>query len=206
MKRIIHILILILGVVSLARSQTPVVSLTGQSVQTNYLGWDAFPAAAQYRIFWDTIPGIDTFDYRITGLNAATLGYFHTGLRGGATYYCRVQAIDNLGNWSLLSSTTTLTAIAPTETISGGGNGDGHSAAQNCNGKLNGTLVNPQMNNVFAYNQVLTNTVMWIQYYGAASYNVDVRTNPTGPYFRLATATTATLASRVLYPRNSVSC
>ena len=162
MKRIIHLIILILGVVSLARSQTPVVSLTGQSVQTNYLRWDAFPAAAQYRIFWDTIPGIDTFDYRITGLNAATLGYFHTGLRGGATYYYRVQAIDNLGNWSLLSSTTTLTAIAPTETISGGGNGDGHSAAQNCNGELNGTLVNPQMNNVFAYNQVLTNTVMRI--------------------------------------------
>ena len=95
------------------------------SIGQVYLNWPAFPAAISYEIYWATSPGVDLTSNLISIPSASTLGYNHTGLTGGLTYYYAIRAFDNLGNWTLLS--TEVDVVVPLEPTDwyGGGNGDG---------------------------------------------------------------------------------
>lgn len=159
------------------------------SIGQVYLNWPAFPAAVSYQIYWATSPGVDLTSNLISIPSASTLGYNHTGLTGGLTYYYAIRAFDNLGNWTLLSNEVAVTVpLEPTEWY-GGGNGDGHSASLMCNSLLDGTPSIPTFDNVFIYTSAEHNRIAWIQYPGASSYLVELSSSAGGPWTTLANTT-----------------
>ena len=156
------------------------------SIGQVYLNWPAFPAAVAYEIYWATSPGVDLTSNLISIPSASTLGFNHTGLTGGATYYYAMRAFDNLGNWTLLSNEVAVVVpLEPTDWY-GGGNGDGHSSALQCNSLLDGTASVPTFDNVYVYTSAEHNRIAWIQYPGAVTYLVEVGSTSTGPWTTLS--------------------
>ena len=169
-KRVTLLLLFLTSICWVRAQITPVFNNTGQSIETNYLTWNAFSGASQYQIYWSTSPGVTTASTMIPIANASILGYFHTGLTGGQSYYYRIRALDAFSNWTLLSDEIEVVALSQFAQNMPGGNGDGHSMEKTCITNLNGLVFNPNYNQLTVYQSFESNQIHWQAYSGATSY------------------------------------
>lgn len=169
-KRIFFLLVCLISFGWAGAQITPVFNTTGQSIETNYLTWNPFSGASQYQIYWSTSPGVTLASTMISIPNASILGYFHTGLTGGQTYYYRIRALDAFSNWTLLSDEIAVVVLAQFAQNMPGGNGDGHAMEKTCVTNLNGLVFNPNYNELTVYQSFETNQIHWQAYSGATSY------------------------------------
>ena len=68
----------------------------------NYLTWNHISAAASYKVYWSTGPGVTFASNEMP--ETMTNDYGHTGVVSGSCYYYRVSAVNSVGEESGLSS------------------------------------------------------------------------------------------------------
>jgi len=61
----------------------------------NYIVWDEVEGATEYRIYWDTLPGVTKASQMLA--TAYNDFYLHTGVQSGTTYYYGVSAMTVAG-------------------------------------------------------------------------------------------------------------
>ncbi|MBC8986199.1 gliding motility-associated C-terminal domain-containing protein [Pedobacter sp. N36a] len=94
--------------------KTPPVAMAGPILtagdQQLVLDWTASPTANSYKIYGGTTTTTATALFQT--LSGSTLSYTHTGLTNGSTYYYAISAVDQAGNESMKSVTTSGTPKA----------------------------------------------------------------------------------------------
>ncbi len=194
MKFLVKFILFLIFIPGVAQAQpTPVFSPPVSSIQAVYLSWGDFTGAVQYEIYWDNNPGVSVASPNMIAiLNPGELGYMHTNLTGGITYYYVIRAIDNLGNWTLVSPEVSATPIGgnPSNFAHyGGGNGDGFDHSTSCFLKLDGNSSSPASADITVYASVDQNLIVWPKNTSATDYTVFVSTD--GITFSQLTTTTA---------------
>ena len=143
--------------------------------------WEPFSSASGYILYWGTSPNVYPNGNQISLGNV--IGYSHTGLVAGQTYYYNVVAL--VGGQA--SGPTVEVYAVPFAQYVAGGDGDGFNMSGTCLSDLGGNGISPAPANFTIAAGIGQDVLFWDPVANCTSYTIGVSSVSGGPYTALGT-------------------